>query len=69
MINDNIAIYAQFLAQCRQVIGPFDLERLGYDEAYKAEFYRNIALSADEELFELAALVSSKLQEEMPSIH
>ena len=69
MTNDNITIYAEFLARCRQAAGPFDLERLASDEQYKAEFYMNVALSGDDELFKLAALVSSKLNDERQSLH
>jgi hypothetical protein len=69
MTNDNVAVYAQFLAQCREVVGPFDIERLAYDQEYKTKFFNSIAISADDELFEMAALVSRKLREEIPSVH
>ncbi len=69
MSNNNIAVYAQFLAQCREVIGPFDIERLAYDQQYKAQLIQNLALTADDKLFEMAALVDSKLNEEMQSTH
>jgi hypothetical protein len=69
MTNDNVAVYAQFLARCRKVIGPFDIERLAYDQHYKAEIFNSIAINANDELFEMAALVSSKLREEMPHMH
>lgn len=65
MMNENLDVYAQFLSQCKEVIGTFDLERLAFDEQYKAEFFDSVALSADDELFEMAALVNSKLDEEM----
>lgn len=69
MTNDNIAVYAQFLAQCRKVIGPFDIERLACDQHYKAQLISSLALTADDKLFEMAALVDSKLNEEMQSMH
>ena len=69
MINDNVAVYAQFLAQCREVIGPFDIERLAYDQQYKAQLISSLALTADDKLFEMAALVDSKLNEETQSTH
>ena len=69
MTNDNVAVYAQFLAQCREIIGPFDIERLAYDQQYKAQLIHNVALTADDKLFEMAALVDSKLNEEMQSAH
>jgi hypothetical protein len=69
MNNENLAVYAQFLARCRKVIGPFDIERLAYDQHYKAEIFNSIAISADDDLFEMAALVSNKLREEVPHMH
>ena len=69
IINDNVAVYAQFLAQCREVIGPFDIERLAYDQQYKAQLINYLALTADYKLFEMAALVDSKLNEETQSTH
>ena len=69
MTNDNIAVYAQFLAQCRKVIGPFDIERLACDQQYKAQLISSLALTADDKLFEMAALVDSKLNEETQSTH
>jgi hypothetical protein len=65
MTNDNIDVYAQFLAQCREVMGPFDLEKLAYDQQYKADFFKRINISADDQLFQLAALVDYQLTEEM----
>ena len=69
MTLNNAAVYAQFLAQCREVIGPFDIERLAYDQQYKAQLIYSLALKADDTLFEMAALVDSKLNEEMQSMH
>lgn len=69
MINNNVAVYAQFLAQCREVIGPFDVERLAYDQQYKVELMNSLAIGADDKLFEMAALVEHKLKEEMQSTH
>lgn len=69
MSNNNVAVYAQFLAQCREVIGPFDIERLAYDQQYKAQLILSLALKADDKLFDMAALVTSKLNEEIQSAH
>ena len=69
MTNDNVAVYAQFLAQCREVIGPFDIERLVYDQQYKAQLLSSLALTVDDKLFEMAAIVDSKLNEEMQRTH
>lgn len=69
MTNNNVAIYAQFLAQCREIIGPFDIGRMAYDQQYKAQLISSLALTADDKLFEMAALVDSKLNEEMQCTH
>lgn len=68
MTTDHIVVYAQFLAQCREIIGPFDIEKLAYDQQYKTELMNSLALTADDQLFEMAALVNSKLNEEMQSM-
>ena len=61
--------YADFLIQCRKVMGPFDIEKLAHDEVYKTEFFNRVSLSADDELFKLANLVSNQLNEESQITH
>ena len=63
------ATYAAFLVQCRKVMGPFDVEKLAHDEAYKTEFFNRVSLSADDKLFDLANLVSRQLDEELLTTH
>lgn len=65
MTNDSITIYAQFLAHCKEVMGSYDLERLAYDETYKKEFFNSVKLSADDQLFQMAAAVDRQLSDEM----
>lgn len=67
--NDSLAVYAEFLARCREVMGPIDLEKLAYDNQYKAEFFKRVNLSQDDKLFQLAAQVDRKLNEEMFGAH
>lgn len=67
--NDVYAVYAEFLVQCRKVMGPFDIEKLACDQDYKADFFNRVALSADDQLFEMANLVSRALNEEALSVH
>jgi hypothetical protein len=62
-------VYAQFLVRCREVLGPLDLEKLEYDDAYKADFFNRVALSADDQIFALADLVSRTMQEEIINVH
>lgn len=67
--NDSLAVYAEFLAHCRKVMGPIDLEKLAYDSDYKAEFFNRVKLSEDDKLFQLAAQADRKLNEEMFGVH
>lgn len=67
--NNSLAVYAEFLARCRKVMGPIDLEKLAYDIDYKTEFFNRVKLSEDDKLFQLAALVDRKLNEEMFGAH
>ncbi|MBC7755903.1 MAG: hypothetical protein H7Z20_04510 [Bdellovibrio sp.] len=67
--TDSLAVYAEFLARCRQVMGPIDLEKLAYDNEYKTEFFNRVKLSEDDQLFQLAAQVDRKLNEEMFGAH
>lgn len=67
--NDSLAMYAEFLARYRKVMGPIDLEKLAYDSEYKAEFFNRVKLSNDDKLFKLAAQVDRKLNEEMFGAH
>ena len=67
--NDSLAVYAEFLARCRKVMGPIDLEKLAYDTDYKTEFFNRVKLSEDDKLFQLAAQVDRTLNEEMFGAH
>ena len=67
--NDSLAIYAEFLVRCRKVMGPIDIDKLAYDRDYKAEFFNRVKLSEDDKLFQLAAQVDRKIDEEMFGVH
>jgi hypothetical protein len=67
MTDDSVSVYAEFLTECKKVIGPFDLHRLAYDKNYKTEFFNSVQLSADDKLFQMAALVDNKLNDEFMS--
>ncbi|OQW68957.1 MAG: hypothetical protein CTY37_05595 [Methylotenera sp.] len=70
MNNQNVyAVYAEFLVQCRRVMGPFDIEKLASDEAYKVDFFNRVMLSEDDQLFKMADLVNRALTEEARSVH
>lgn len=68
MINNQYEMYAQFLIRCREVMGPFDIEKLASDANYKADFFQRVALSADDELFNMAFIINRRLTE-TDSIH
>ncbi len=68
MINNQYEMYAQFLIRCREVMGPFDVEKLASDENYKADFFQRVALSADDELFNMAFIINRSLTED-DSVH
>jgi hypothetical protein len=68
MINNQYEMYAQFLIRCREVMGPFDVEKLASDENYKADFFQRVALSADNELFTMAYIINRSLTE-ADSVH
>lgn len=68
MINNQYEMYAQFLIRCREVMGPFDVEKLATDENYKADFFQRVALSADDELFSMAYIINRNLTE-TDSVH
>lgn len=57
-------VYAQFLLDCKEVMGTLDLEKLAYDDEYKAEFFKRISLDADDKIFEMANLVNQELDNE-----
>lgn len=69
MINTNVDVYANFLVQCWQVMGPFDIEKLANDDAYKTAFFNRVALNADDTLFEMANIVNHQLIEEEENTH
>ena len=62
-------VYAQFLVRCREVMGPFDMQKLEHDEAYKTDFFTRVALSADDQIFALADLVNRVLKDETVNVH
>jgi hypothetical protein len=59
----------KFLIECRKVMGPFDLAKLEHDENYKTEIFSRMSLSADDNLFHMAATVRELLTKESIGIH
>lgn len=69
MQTDNLDVYAQFLLDCKKVMGTLDFDKLTNDSEYKAELFSRIALSADDKIFEMASLVSQELDAEESQSH
>lgn len=67
-MKNQYEMYAQFLIRCREVMGSFDIEKLASDEDYKADFFQRVALSADDELFNMAFIINRTLNED-DSVH
>jgi hypothetical protein len=63
MQTNNFDVYAQFLLDCKKVMGTLDLDRLAFDSEYKAEVFERIAQNADDQLFKTASLVNQELNE------
>ena len=60
-MKNQYEMYAQFLIRCREVMGPFGVEKLASDEEYKADFFHRVALTADDELFNMAFIINRTL--------
>jgi hypothetical protein len=61
-------IYAEFLAQCRELLGPFDLEKLAFDPEYKAQFFERVEINADDQIFKMAKTINRLLEKKTPGV-
>ena len=68
MEKDELELYAEFLAQCRDLLGPFDVERLATDPEYKATFIQNTEISPDDQIFKLAKNINRMLEKTTPGL-
>jgi hypothetical protein len=62
-------VYAQFLLECKKVMGSVDFERLDKDNEYRTQVCQRIALNVDDSLFEIAHLVNQEIDEEESKNH
>lgn len=62
-------VYAQFLLECKKVMGTVDFERLDADTAYRAEICQRVIAQADDRLFEIADLVNREIDSEESKDH
>lgn len=69
MQANNFDVYAQFLLDCKRVMGTLDLDKLANDSEYKAEVFSRIQLSADDKIFEVASLVNQEFDEDESQNH
>ncbi len=60
-------VYAQFLLECKKVMGTVDFERLDNDSEYKAEVCQRVISQADDRLFEIADIVNREIESEEPT--
>ena len=65
MENHDFEVYAEFLAQCRDLLGQFDIEKLAFDPSYKAEVFERIAINPDDQIFKMAKTINRKLEKEL----
>ena len=65
MKSNDIEVYAEFLAQCRELLGPFDIQKLAFDPEYKAHFFERIAINPNDKIFKMAKTINRKLAKEL----
>ncbi len=55
-------VYAEFLLECKEVMGSVDFERLDQDSEYRSDICQRIASKVDSRLFYKADLINRKLE-------
>jgi len=64
-------VYAEFLLECKEVMGSVDFDRLDQDDEYRSDVCQRIASKVDGRLFYMADLINRKLdmdeEEEVPT--
>jgi hypothetical protein len=68
MEKEDLELYAEFLAQCRELLGPFDIEKLASDPEYKAAFIQNADINPDDQIFKLAKNINRMLEQTKPGV-
>lgn len=68
MENEDLELYAEFLVQCRALLGPFDIEKLASDPEYKAAFIQNANINPDDQIFKLAKNINRMLEQTTPGL-
>ncbi|MFW5431533.1 MAG: hypothetical protein ACKE5M_05850 [Methylophilaceae bacterium] len=60
-------VYAQFLLECKEVMGSVDFERLDTDSEYRTEVCQRVMSKADDRLFDIADMVNREIESEEPT--
>jgi hypothetical protein len=60
-------VYAEFLLECKKVMGSVDFERLDTDSAYRTEVCQRVVAKADERLFDIADMINREIESEEPT--
>ena len=68
MENEDFELYAEFLVQCRELLGPFDIEKLAFDPEYKAEFIQRAEISPEDQIFKMAKNINRLLEKRTPEL-
>jgi len=55
-------IYAEFLLECKEIMGSVDFERLDNDSEYRSDICQRVASKVDGRLFYMADLINRKLE-------
>jgi hypothetical protein len=61
MQANHFEVYAEFLIECRKAMGPVDFEKLAFDDEYQSEFFDRVVAGANDEIFDMAALIKHEL--------
>ncbi len=62
MQDSQFDVYADFLLQCKEVMGSVDFDRLDHDSEYRTDICQRVASKVDGRLFYMADLINRKLE-------
>ena len=64
MQANHYEVYAEFLIECRNAMGPVDFEKLAFDEEYQSEFFNRVVAGTNGDILNMAALINRELENE-----
>jgi hypothetical protein len=62
-------VYAEFLLECKKVMGSVDFQRFDHDSDYRTAICERVISQADDRLFDIAQLVNQEIEEEESKNH